>query len=209
MFDVWHDLGRILCFVGETMSNRRYYEWYRHLRPTEIITFEEAQIKSQDWFDQRQFMCSVTDVGFKKSVVDGLSTFNPHWFSLVSKHASLGNNVKIGYGTSVNDFNFVWDNVTIGDHVIVTNHAVLSHGTAIGDYCFITPYCYFCFTTLGQGVVVGLRSSFVPKPTSPIHVADWTNFLMDSKVNNSIIEAGTYQGHRLKSSITSLDQKIL
>jgi acetyltransferase-like isoleucine patch superfamily enzyme len=208
-YQVLHDQGRIMCYIGNTLPNQMYHNHYSKHRPSELLRFEEVLEKDSSWFQERQFMVANTDVSFRRQVVEGLAKFSPHYFSLVSNNTTVGVDTKIGHNVVINDFNFLWDNVVIGDHCTITTHCTISHGTVIGNFCFIAPYSYICFTTLGQGVIVGLRSSFIAKPDALVQVADWTNFVMDSRVNMSIVKSGTYRGHKLIAQETSLDKKIL
>ena len=204
-----HDQQRTLCFVGKTFHNHTLYEYFKTQRLCEHLTVEQVLEKDQAWFDQRQFMCAVTNIGFKKQVVDSLEKFNLHWFSVVSDNSIIGHQVTVGYNTFVNNFNVVFDQNTIGNHCTITNYVQLSHGVTVGDFGHISPYGYLCFTELRQGVCVGLRSSFPGKPDNTIVVTDWCNFMMNSVVINSIATPGTYFGKRLQSNETSLTYKIL
>ena len=208
-YQVIHDRQRPLCFVGNTFHNHTLYEYFKTRRPCEQLTVEEVAGKNQEWFDQRQFMCAVTNIGFKKQVIDGLTNFNIHWFSVIGTNSVIGYQVTVGYNTFINNYNVVFDNTAIGNHCTITNYVQLSHGVIIGDFSHIGPYCYLCFTELQQGVCVGLRSSFPGKPNNTIVVADWCNFMMNSVVIDSIVTPGTYSGKRLQSNETSLEIKIL
>lgn len=178
-------------------------------RESEIVTLEELDDKDQDWYDQRQFITSSADLNLKLAIVERIDRFGGDWFSLVSDQASIAPDAVIGKGVSIFEFTHLHTyGVIVDDHVFVATGCMLSHQTHIGKYSYICPYTYTCFTTFGQGNYVGLRSSFLGTADSAITTADWSNFLMESRVNMSLTESGTYQGHRLRSIDTTLSRKI-
>jgi bifunctional N-acetylglucosamine-1-phosphate-uridyltransferase/glucosamine-1-phosphate-acetyltransferase GlmU-like protein len=154
-------------------------------------------------------MCAVTNVAFKKQVVDSTAGFNPDWFSVVDQSNSIAPDVEVGKNTLINLFNSIYAGAVIGNHVTITNFNSLSHGVIIDEMCHISPYTYVCYTHLGKGVCVGLRSSFAGKPDKPISVTDWCNITMDSRITESITKTGTWYGNRRVNSQSSLDVKLL
>lgn len=204
-----HDVERVLCFIGDTWHNHTQYNYWSSRRPSEIISLEEAMSQNQSWWDQRQFMCAVTNINFKKQVVESTLQFDPKWFSVIDDSSEIHSDVVVGKNTLVNFFNCIYSGNTLGDHVTVTNYVQLSHSVHIGDMCHVGPYSYLCFTTLCSGVCVGLRSSFPGKPNAPITVADWCNITMDSRVTKSITNTGTWYNNRKINNFSSLDVKIL
>jgi len=208
-YQVLHDQGLIMCFVGNTFHNHTLYEYFKQQRPCEQITVEDATSKSPAWFDQRQIMCAVTNIGFKKQVIDQLTPQAPNWFSVLADNSHIGHGVSIGHNTFVNNFNVVFDDAVIGNHCTITNYTQLSHAVVVGDFSHVGPYSYLSFTNLGPGSCLGLRSSFTGKPNNAIDTADWCNFMIGSVVTKSIASSGTYMGNRRISSNTSLAHKIL
>jgi NDP-sugar pyrophosphorylase family protein len=207
-YDIVHDLDRPLCFIGNTFHNHTLYNYFKHLRPCEHLSLEEVAGKDQAWIDSRQFMGVVTSVSFKKQIADTLADKNIKWFSVKASNSHIGHNVLIGYNTFINHFNVVYDDVEIGDHCTLANHLAISHCVIIGNYCHISPFSYLCFTTLGNGVCIGIRGTFPGKPDNKLTIADWSNFMLDSIVTESIASTGTYSGKRKQSDESSLELKI-
>lgn len=208
-YNILHDQQKTLTFVGNTFHNSNLYNNFKQIRPCEKITLEQAQDQSTDWYKQRQFMCAVTNISFKKLVVETLNKHNVKWFSVVHSTNCIQDNVTIGKNTLINYHNVISEDATIGDHVTISNFCNLSHNVFIGDMCHLSPYVYLCFTTLLNGVCVGLRSSFPGKPTSPMTIAEWTNILMESRITKSLDQSGTYAGNRCINSELSHETKIL
>lgn len=208
-YRIVHDADRSLCFIGDTWHNHTQHNYWSKLRSSEIISLEKAMSQPQNWWDQRQFMCAVTNVNFKKQVVDSTLQFNPTWFSVIDNSSNVDSDVVVGKNTLVNFFNCIYSGNTLGNHVTITNYVQLSHSVHIGDMCHIGPYCYLCFTSLDTGVCVGLRSSFPGKPNNSITVSNWCNITMDSRITKSIIDVGTWYGNRKINNLSSLDVKIL
>ena len=207
-YRIINDLGLPFCFIGTTYHNHTLYNYFNGDRPCEHVSLEYVCQQDQTWFDKRQFMAVVTSVAFKKQIVESLNSRQINWVSVVSENTHIGHNVKIGRNTFVNNFNSIYDGVDIGDHCTITNFLSLSHCVTIKDYCHVSPYCYLCFTTLDQGVCVGVRSAFTGTPQQPIYVAPWSNFMLGSNVSGSIPMSGTYAGRRKQSDQTSLTFKI-
>jgi UDP-3-O-[3-hydroxymyristoyl] glucosamine N-acyltransferase len=207
-YSIIHDYELPLCFIGNTFHNHTLYNYFKQSRPCEHLSLEEVAGKDQSWIDARQFMGVVTSVPFKKQIADTLADRNIKWFSTVTANSHIGHNVKIGYNTFVNNFNVVYDDVVVGDHCTLANHLAISHCVSIGDFCHISPFSYLCFTTLGDGVCIGLRGTFPGKPDNRLTIADWSNFMLDSTVTESIESSGTYAGKRKQSDDTSLTLKI-
>ena len=204
-----HDLDRKLCFIGDTWQNHTQHQYWSQSRCSALVSLEYAVAQESDWWAERQFMCAVTNVAFKKQVVNAVAARNPDWFSVIENSSEICRDVQIGKNTLINFHNVLYDGTEIGNHVTLTNFLMLSHDVKIKDMCHISPYSYLCFTDLQQGVCVGLRSSFPGKPHESISVAAWSNLAMDSRVTRSITEPGTYYGNRKLNNLSSLDIKIL
>ena len=208
-YEILHDLERPLCFIGDTWHNHTQHQYWSGLRSSELVSLEHAMIQAPHWWAERQFMCAVTNVAFKKKVSEAVSDHDPSWFSVIERSTHIGHDVHIGKNTLINFQNVIYDGTDIGDHVTLTNFLMLSHKVKIQDMCHVSPYSYLCFTTLRPGGCVGLRSSFPGKPDAGIEIAAWSNVLMDSRVTQSIHTAGTYFGNRKRDPLASLDVKIL
>ena len=207
-YNIIHDHELPLCFIGNTFHNHTLYNYFKNTRPCEHLSLEQVAEKDQAWIDGRQFMGVVTSIPFKKQIVDTLADKNIKWFSVVTANSHIGHNVTIGFNTFINNFNVVYDDVVVGDHCTLANHLAISHCVVIGDYCHISPFSYLCFTTLNNGVCIGIRGTFPGKPDNRLTVAAWSNFMLDSTVTESIAVSGTYSGKRKQSDDTSLTLKI-
>ena len=142
-YSLLHDTGRALCFVGRTKYNDMLYNYWSQVRPSIQVTIEQALSQNQSWFDQHQFICAVSNVGFKYEVTAQLQSFNPHYFSVIGT-GNLFSNVQIGQGTFIQHHNTaVCDNIVIGDHCTLGAYINLSHDTKIGNCCHVSAYGFF------------------------------------------------------------------
>lgn len=207
-YSIIHDHDLPLCFIGNTFHNHTLYNYFKNLRPCEHLSLEQVAEKDQAWINSRQFMGVVSSIPFKKQIVDILADKNIKWFSVVNANSHIGHNVTIGFNTFVNNFNVLYDDVVVGDHCTLTMYLAISHCVVIGDFCHISPFSYLCFTTLNDGVCVGIRGTFPGKPDNRLTIAEWSNFMLDSTVTESITVSGTYSGRRKQSDDTSLTLKI-
>lgn len=204
-YRVTHDQHRPLVFVGKSFHNNTMYEYFRSKRPCLHITYEEMLEKPKSWFKQHQFMCSMSNIAFKKKVCQELIDREGDFFSVVSEYNAIGNKVKIGKGVFVNHFNVVYDDAVIGDHVTISTHIQISHESAIGDFCHISPYVYMCYTALGQGNFVGMRTGFFGYPEKRISTPNFCNFIIDSRVTEPTPYCATWNGKKKFDSRSSLE----
>jgi acetyltransferase-like isoleucine patch superfamily enzyme len=209
-FNILHDTGKSLCFVGTSYMNQQFYNYFKELRSTELVTWEDALTKPQAWFDDRQFHAAISNTGFKKQVVESIAGFSPDYFSIIEVSNVIDSSVKIGKNVYIHGLNFfTTGDIVIGDHTTITTHTVISHATTIGSFSYVCPFVYTCFCTIGDGVAIGHRSSIIGSNNTPISVVDWTNLITNSIVTKNIDVAATYYGNRFVSKENSLEKCIL
>lgn len=204
-FDILYDSGKDLCFVGDTYHNEILARYFSATRVVQHLRFEQVLDQPDSWIDKHQFMCAVSNVKFKQSVVEVISSRGGAFFSAISKSSMIGHRVAVGKNTLINHFNSIYDDTYIGDHCTLTNFLSISHEVRINDYCHISPYTYLCFCEVKQGCYVGMRSSVFGYPESPITIPEYTNLLADSRLMKSLETSGTYSGRRMVDPKTSLE----
>lgn len=207
-YTILYDNGKTICFVGDTYVNQFIYRVYKGWKPCELVRYEDLDNKPQQWFDDRQFFCTSSTLPFKEKMVAKLDQHHVQYVSFIENSVKVGNNVTIGRNTCILGYTTLFDDVKVGNHCHLVAYITLAHDSELKDFCYVCPYSYICFTTLGRGTVVGLRSSFVPLPDNRLTVPPYTNFLMNSVINKAIAETGTYYGNRRMSPETSLTYKI-
>jgi len=207
-YNIMYDNGKILCLVGVCAGSDLLQSNLSRVRACEKYSYEDLLDKDQAWFDQRQFLCPVVQMAMKKTIVEFLDTKNVNWFSAIGKSNQIAPDVKIGKGALL--YGMSWynhGNVVIGNHAHIIPMCTISHETTIGDYCFIGPFCYTSFCTIGAGVSISQRAMIQGSAESKVLIPDWCNIIMDSRINMSLPQSGTFQGHRMRSPETSLDIK--
>lgn len=204
-FDILHDLGRDLCFVGDTYHNEILSRYFGKFRKVQHVSFEEAVNQSQQWIQQHQFMCAVSNIKFKKMVVEEISSLGGEFFSAVSTSSMIGNHVQVGKNTLINHFNTIYDDTYIGNNCTLTNFLSISHEVRIDDFCHISPYVYLCFCEVMKGCYIGMRSSVFGYPENRITISEYINMLADSRLMQSLEISGTYHGRRLTDNRNSLE----
>lgn len=208
-YSTLHDNGHPLVFVGNTVYNQMLYNYWNERRLCFHLTLEEAEAQSQEWFNKHQLICAVSNVAFKRLVVDRLSKFNPHYFSIIGSHNSF-NNVTIGHGTYIQHYNdLAFGNSIIGNHCTFGSYLAFSHNVKVGNFCHVSVYCFLNYTTLNDGVVLPVSTSILGDPDRQIEIAENCNFMIGSTVTKSIAETGTYFGNRRVSRESSVTYKIL
>lgn len=187
------------------------YNYFRHVRPCVQVTLEHAESQTQQWADQYQFLCAVSNVAFKQKVVSALDKFNPHYFTVIGAN-NVFDNINIGHGTYIQHNNVaICNNISIGNHCTICSFVTLSHYATISDYCHMSSYCFVNFATIGVGNVLALRSTVLGNGTTMniVQTADHSNFMLGSTITKSCDVPGTYFGNRYLSDNTSLNYKIL
>jgi sugar O-acyltransferase (sialic acid O-acetyltransferase NeuD family) len=80
--------------------------------------------------------------------------------SLVSPHAWMAADVRIGRGSTIAPMSAVNRLVHIGNHVLVNVGAILSHDVVVGDYVTVGPRCVVGGgTVIGEGVTLGIGAT--------------------------------------------------
>jgi serine acetyltransferase len=208
-YSIMHDNGNMLCFVGNTIYNEMLFNYWKKKRKCLHVTVEYAEEQTQDWFNNHQFICAVSNVAFKRKVVDRLSKFNPHYFSIVGSYNSF-NNVSIGQGTYIQHYNdLAFGDGVIGNHCTLGSYLGFSHAVIVGNFCHISGYCFLNYATLKDGVVLPVRTTVLGDPDRQIEIVENCNFMTGSTITKNITETGTYFGNRRVSSESSVTYKIL
>lgn len=185
------------------------YQYWKQYRPSIQIDLEQAQQHDQSWFDQHQFICAVSNVGFKYFVVDQLKKFQPHYFSVLGE-GNMFSNTKIGNGTFIQNYNTaICNNINIGDHCTIGSYVNLSHETSVGNYCHVSAYSFMNYVNLEEGNLFATRCTVIGNPGQVINIVPKCNFMLGSVVTKDIAVSGTYFGNRRTGAGTSVDYKLL
>jgi NDP-sugar pyrophosphorylase family protein len=208
--NILHDLGRPLCFVGDTYYNNTLYDYFqKNNRVCIQMRVEDIENLPQDWFDQYQFMCAVSTIEFKYFVSTRLAHRTVDYFSVVGDYNVFCGDITIGKNTFINSFNFFQPNVVIGDHCTIATHAAISHHAVVNSFSHVSAYTMINHAVLEQGCCVGLRSSILGKPKQLTVVPAYTNLMAGSIINKSLPVTGTYYNKRKMSDLTSLTYELL
>jgi len=207
-FRILHDQGRQLCFVGlGNMSRLIQKEFLGSM----LISLEDLDQQSQQWFENKQFIAITSDVALKQKIVDKINAAGGVFFSLVHEQNRISPTTEIGRGCYVDCYNqsLPNDDVKIGDHCLISSFIMLGHHVKINDFCHVSAYCFLSNCELGQGTVVGVSSRIVGKVNQTLQIADYCNILIGSTVTKSINNSGTYYHDRKSLSAGSLEHRTL
>lgn len=213
-YNIVHDLGRPLCFVGHSTLNKSIYFELSKTRESILITIEELDGKDQSWYDTYQFIVSTSDVAFKETIVQQLNNYNVHFFSIVHNSNVFFDSTVIGHGTFISAHNATMptDHVVIGNHVVIGTHCLFGHECVIDDFAHISSYGYLGCCHIHRGSIIGLRTSIIASVQHTgkvIHIPEYTNIMVDSRITESLTEPGTYAGNRRVNAFTSREVRIL
>lgn len=209
-YHLLYDNGKPIRLIGKSSLNERVEGFLKNSCDIEIVTLE-AVVEKGEWFAENfQFMANLSDVTFKQNLITELSKFDLNFISVVGTSALLHPTTKIGCNTVISNFNNISGaNINIGNHVYISPFCSLSENSHIGDYSYISPYCYVKRCNLGQGSILGVRTSIIGDYTGEITIAPYTNLITNSTVTKNINTAGTYYNNRLLDPSNSLEKRIL
>ena len=208
-YTIYHDQNRPLCFVGDTKYNHMMYQYWSTRRSCQLMSVEQVVERGQEWIDQYQFICAVSNINFKYFVVEKLKPFSPHYFSVVGV-GNLFADVQIGVGTFIQNYNTATcEHITIGNHCTMSSFIHLSHNTTIGNYCHISSYNFINYACLEDGNLLAVRCNILGRPDHELSIIANCNFMLGSTVTKSIANSGTYFGNRRVNQNTSVETKIL
>lgn len=210
MYKVLYDSGKIFCLIGDTEMTRRAKGLLLHShKVVEIVRLEEMLQNSPTWFDQRQFLSVTGDVNFRLAITSSLGSRSLDWFSLVGISNIFHPDINIGRGVFIGSFNdMLAEHITIDDHCHISCHCQFGENVKIGRYCNVSGYTHINNYILGQGCVIGLRSTLLNQG-STTKVPEYTNFLANSMVTKPIEQAGTYYGNKRINFNDSRSNRIL
>ena len=114
-----------------------------------------------------------------------------HCISVISMHAHIGMESKIGRGTFVAANAYIGPMSEIGNNAIINTGCIVEHETIIGDNSHIAPNATICGSTqIGSNVFCGAGSTVIDK----INICDNVIIGAGAVVKEDIVEAGTYVG---------------
>jgi len=102
--------------------------------------------------------------GIKKKVLSRFENLDFSYPSLISKHAWVSENVKIGIGVILYPGVSINYESNIGDFVVMNMNCAIGHNSTIGRYSALAPGVNFGgFTNIGEAVDMGIGSSTIQK----------------------------------------------
>lgn len=210
-YNLLYDNLKPIRLIGRSSLNERVEGFLKNSHDIEIVTLEEVVDRGKWFADNFQFMANLSDIRFKQNLITELAKFNLNFISVVGTSALLHPATKIGRNTVISNFNNISGaNINIGNHVYISPFCSLSENSHIGDYSYISPFCYVKRCTLGQGSILGVRTSIIGDyDDGKIIIAPYTNLITNSTVTKNINTAGTYYNNRLLDSKNSLEKRIL
>jgi acetyltransferase-like isoleucine patch superfamily enzyme len=213
-WDILHDSGKPLCFVGNTVLNQQFMnDRLGDNQFKEICSLEHIQSQTQEWFDQRQFITVTGDVVLKKQIIQELNNRQAAIFSIVGTQNLMHKDIVIGRGTFINNFNdMLISGIDIGNYCVISCYCQFGRNVILHDHSHVASYCYINDCIVGEGVAIGARASIVGVSLPGLDtktIASYTNLLINSTVTKSITEAGTYHGNRRINDMTRLEYRIV
>jgi UDP-3-O-[3-hydroxymyristoyl] glucosamine N-acyltransferase len=207
---ILYDNGKRLCLIGNTEMSRRIQSWLEaEGRKVDLILLEDLIAKSVDWINQRQYMLVTSDIQFRLAAVDALKNYDLNWFSAIGVNNVTHADLEIGRSVFIGSYNyFSSPGTVIADYTHISSHCMIGEQVRIEKYSHVSAYVFLNHCTLGQGCIIGLRSTVVNQ-VGVLQIPDWTNLMTGSVVSKPIETSGTYYGNKLVSTEDSRTNRIL
>ena len=125
-------------------------------------TVEGVPIYSQDFLDREKVSVVIgfANVQRKNRLLSNLETKpNLSFPNIISKHAIVNKDAKLGKGVVITDFCWISTRVVIEDGVFLNVATLIGHDTKIGRACSIMPQCAVSgFVKVGKETFIGAKS---------------------------------------------------
>ena len=163
-------LGReILSLIRRDYANQFYVIGFIDDNPNLTGTVEGLPVYSQDFLDKQAL--SVV-IGFadpkQKARLFSVLEAKPNlsFPNILSKHAIINSDAKLGKGIVVTDFCSIATNAVIEDAVFLNVAAIIGHDAKIGRACSIMPQCAVSgFVSVGEETLIGAQSFIMQEKT--------------------------------------------
>jgi|YNPMSStandDraft_2_1061718.scaffolds.fasta_scaffold06897_2 sugar O-acyltransferase (sialic acid O-acetyltransferase NeuD family) len=149
-------------------------------------------------YSNHQFVMGIggiTNLDFRNQIIEHFKPFHHQFINLVSPHALISSNVKMGIGNTVHPFAFVNQEVEIKNFCIINTRAIVEHDCKIGNNVHISTGAIVNGNVMmGDNVFIGSGALI----KNNVSICSNVIIGMGSVVLHSIHEPGTYVGNPLK-----------
>ena len=134
-----------------------------------------------------EVLIGVSDINFRKKMIDALLQKNAKIGSFIHHTVLLPKSIKLGAGIIVYPFCIIEKYAIIGDYNIITSYSFISHDCVVGNNNFFSTAGIAGTVTIGNDNYFGIRSTVIP------HI----------KIgNNNVIQAGMVVNKSIKDNTT-------
>ncbi len=138
------------------------------------------------------YIVAIGDNGGREELYQKLlSEQRGHCVTVISRHACVGTDTKIGRGVFVAPIAYIGPQAVIGDDTIINTGSVIEHEVHVGCNTHIAPNVTVCGrTSIGNNVFCGAGSIITDK----IYICNNVIIGAGAVVKEDIVEPGTYVG---------------
>lgn len=102
------------------------------------------------------FVCAVGASKTRKTIIDGIAVYHPHFATLIDPSVEMSDRVIIGEGSIICAHTIITVDISIGKHVIINLDCTVGHDAVIHDFVTLYPSANVSgITEIGEGVELG------------------------------------------------------
>lgn len=145
--------------------------------------------------DEADFFVAIGDNSMRESIQEELVRIGAHITTLIHPNAVIGEDVKVGLGTTIMAGAVINSSSVIGNGCIINTSSSLDHDNFVDDYAHVSPGVRTAGNVkIGKGTWVGIGSVI----SNNVNVCGGCKLGAGAVVVKDIIKPGTYIGVPIK-----------
>ena len=188
---------KILGYIEYDYNIDKYYNKYNYDAP--IL----SDIDSYAPNPNEEVLIGVSDINFRKKMIEILLTKKANIGSFVHHTVILPKSAQIGVGLIVYPYCIIEQFSLIGDYNLITSYSFISHDCVIGNNNFFSTAGIAGTVTIGNNNYFGIRSTVIPH----IKIGN-DNIIQAGMVINKSIKDDTTVFYRYKEQVLAIPKKI-
>jgi len=189
------ELIQLKGYLEYDYNIEKYYKTYKFTAPI-LGDIDSYTIAPDDYF-----AVAISNVAFRKSMIDKLIEKNAKFTNLVHPTSIIADTSSMGIGNIIAPFCMLGPNSRIGNYNILTTQSLISHDSVIGDNNTFSTVILCGHTHVGDSNTFGIRSTVIPD----VLIGDNCLIQAGMVVDKNIPDGGTVF-YKYKERIIALPQ---
>ena len=172
-----------------------YYKKYQLVKP---ILGDLNNFTSKN---NQEFLIGVSDVNFKKTIIDKLTSKNAIISNFIHHSAIIANTSQIGKGNIIYPHCIIGPNAIVGNYNTITSYSFISHDCVVGNNNFLSTAGLSGRVEIGDNNFFGIRSTVIPSVKIGNNNTIQAGMTIDKNINND-----STIFYRFKEQITTISK---